>query len=609
MNAPFAQRDIAAATRHAAALRVVPSEPRLLLHRGRAARRGDRALLLAAAATLRRRTAPSASKLTGYTLEEIAARDPAWIGARPRADRQRPHRTDRLRLRPDDRAAGAGAGDRRESAHRQRGLSARCWACRPRLALVNEQAYSARAGRALSRCRLSRDPDGLGQSRRRTIPNGRRRRAICRNARSAPTAAASRCSGPTPSRSRSCSVSRMAISRWTTICAMSRERAGANARALCLYASDAEIFDFRPGRLPHRRKTVAAQRMGADGRGLRRTGRRAPRLRARRAVADACCDAPMPTSRCGWKRAACPVPVKKQRKYNLARWAVTGRDDIAINAACERIYRGMAAAMRTTRTGKNFAICGPATSAPISPRSAGRRYCARLAAMPKQRWSSSSQSRHRLAATGGRLSTDALSSTSKRRAARARSTAAAALPSRRLHFAGMRSHASAACRTATSTTSRCRPTGTPATACSRRRASTRSPTWNGARRAVGTTATATSSLTARIETPKGPIEKTLRFCADEPRGRFRPRPSTGTTGARARCGWAISRCCPTRSTGPRFRLTTHNGGSIRKPFALARTDHRSRRAGVVPGLVARHGFGMTEGWAEIGDGKTGCASR
>src|SRR5690606_22703532 len=41
--------------------------------------------------------------------------------------------------------------------------------------------------------------------------------------------------------------------------------------------------------------------------------------------------------------AACPVPVKKQRKYNLARWAVTGRDNTAINAACQRIYQGMCA--------------------------------------------------------------------------------------------------------------------------------------------------------------------------------------------------------------------------------------------------------------------------
>jgi len=39
----------------------------------------------------------------------------------------------------------------------------------------------------------------------------------------------------------------------------------------------------------------------------------------------------------------CPVPVKKQRKYNLARWAVTGRDNLAINAACQRVYEGMLA--------------------------------------------------------------------------------------------------------------------------------------------------------------------------------------------------------------------------------------------------------------------------
>ena len=37
------------------------------------------------------------------------------------------------------------------------------------------------------------------------------------------------------------------------------------------------------------------------------------------------------------------MPVKKQRKYNLARWAVTGRDNTAINAACQRIYQGMLA--------------------------------------------------------------------------------------------------------------------------------------------------------------------------------------------------------------------------------------------------------------------------
>lgn len=34
-----------------------------------------------------------------------------------------------------------------------------------------------------------------------------------------------------------------------------------------------------------------------------------------------------------------PVPVKKQKKYNLARWAVTGRDDSKLNAACYSSYK------------------------------------------------------------------------------------------------------------------------------------------------------------------------------------------------------------------------------------------------------------------------------
>ncbi|MAE93907.1 MAG: glycoside hydrolase family 57 [Deltaproteobacteria bacterium] len=36
-----------------------------------------------------------------------------------------------------------------------------------------------------------------------------------------------------------------------------------------------------------------------------------------------------------------PCPVKKQLKYNLTRWAVTGRDDLGINSACHRIARAL----------------------------------------------------------------------------------------------------------------------------------------------------------------------------------------------------------------------------------------------------------------------------
>ena len=38
-----------------------------------------------------------------------------------------------------------------------------------------------------------------------------------------------------------------------------------------------------------------------------------------------------------------PVPVKKQDKYNLTRWSVTGRNDLAINTACWRIYEALKA--------------------------------------------------------------------------------------------------------------------------------------------------------------------------------------------------------------------------------------------------------------------------
>jgi hypothetical protein len=33
-----------------------------------------------------------------------------------------------------------------------------------------------------------------------------------------------------------------------------------------------------------------------------------------------------------------PVPVKKQPKYDLARWAITGRDDLGVNTACWRAF-------------------------------------------------------------------------------------------------------------------------------------------------------------------------------------------------------------------------------------------------------------------------------
>jgi len=115
-------------------------------------------------------------------------------------------------------------------------------------------------------------------------------------------------------------------------------RQSVSTRALCLYASDGEVFDFRPGRYRTEESLAESEwaRLGAAFSAL--SGNQAFRLLRPS-------DAFRLTQRTGaplqLESAVCPVPVKKQRKYNLTRWAVTGRDDIGINAACQRIYSAL----------------------------------------------------------------------------------------------------------------------------------------------------------------------------------------------------------------------------------------------------------------------------
>jgi hypothetical protein len=117
------------------------------------------------------------------------------------------------------------------------------------------------------------------------------------------------------------------------------DKRGETSRALCLYASDGEIFDFRPGRYR------TEEKLGSES----EWSRVACAFASAREIPDS--RFVLPSSALSLAReqgqplrletAAYPVPVKKQRKYNLTRWAVTGRDDIAINAACQRIYAAL----------------------------------------------------------------------------------------------------------------------------------------------------------------------------------------------------------------------------------------------------------------------------
>ena len=103
--------------------------------------------------------------------------------------------------------------------------------------------------------------------------------------------------------------------------------------ALCLYCSDAEVFDFRP------------RRYGNEG----SPGGEWSRIRKLlEAVQSETAGLMLPSKVIEefqedgvnlLKLESCwqPIPVKKQDKYNINRWALTGRDDFSLNTRCNRL--------------------------------------------------------------------------------------------------------------------------------------------------------------------------------------------------------------------------------------------------------------------------------
>ena len=113
-------------------------------------------------------------------------------------------------------------------------------------------------------------------------------------------------------------------------------------RAIPLYGNDVEIFDFRPGRFT----TEALMEHDEWGR-IRKLFERLlddprytfiPPSRLLSLLRE-----PGSGNRLGLESPEAPIPVKKQEKYNITRWAVTGRDDIGINAACQRLHDALLA--------------------------------------------------------------------------------------------------------------------------------------------------------------------------------------------------------------------------------------------------------------------------
>ncbi len=406
---------------------------------------------------------PIGIELTGFTLEEIAARDPAWV--------------EKLRtLLADGRAELIGSGyaqmigplvpARVTKANLEIGndVYARLLGVTPRLALVNEQAYSAGlvglyldAGyRALL---MDWDNPGAVHPEWPAETRYRPRRALGADGRSI---------GLVWTNTVAFQKLQALVHRDIEIDAYMdyvRGQQGAERRALCVYASDAEIFDFRPGRYKTEEKIS-----GGEWTRLEEAFAELANEFALVAPSDVLALAPQGEP-LRLETAAMPVPVKKQRKYNLARWAVTGprrhRDQRGLRAHLSRHGR---ARCRRPRRGKSFARCGRATTAPTSRRKRWDALCARLAAMEKT-WSDPLPEPGRAFQRRDRYGTPL----------RDRHTAcdrAAGCPPRAWRWTACVSRAIAPprwadWRTAISTTSHCRPTGTAATACSRRRASTR----------------------------------------------------------------------------------------------------------------------------------------
>jgi hypothetical protein len=288
--------------------------------------------------------------------------------------------------------------------------------------------------------------------------------------------------------------------------------------------------------------------------------------------------------------------VKKQRKYNLSRWAVTGRDDIAINAACERIYRGLPDADHAAW--KELCYLWSSDFRTHITDTRWRAFCARLADA-EQRWSASRTSTAPLTNAASietrhiDIETPMLHATLDRRRG---------LAIRSLQFAGdaaptigglPHGHFDDIALQADWYTGDCvfEAPG---------EAKITDLEWCEA--ALSRQDNGDLVATARIDTPKGPIEKIMRFCASKPRVEFEITFHWQDWG-RGSLRLGHITLLPGAFDWEGLSLTTHNGGKIPETFALAgqNVDHGAPVSFLVS---ASYGIGMTEGWAEIGDTKS-----
>lgn len=115
---------------------------------------------------------------------------------------------------------------------------------------------------------------------------------------------------------------------------------GDETRVFPLYCNDVEIFNFRPGRYETEANLLEDEWLRIEHlfKVLIEDGRFT--FIAPRQVMNLL-NLPGAANSLRLETSGQPVPVKKQIKYNLTRWAITGRNDLAINTCCWRIYKAL----------------------------------------------------------------------------------------------------------------------------------------------------------------------------------------------------------------------------------------------------------------------------
>ncbi len=128
-------------------------------------------------------------------------------------------------------------------------------------------------------------------------------------------------------------------------------------RALSLYGNDVEIFDFRPGRY----MTEASLSEESEWKKIKQLYSELKKDNRMEFISPSkvldLSGSPLANHSLHLESANQPIPVKKQDKYNILRWGVTGRDDLAINTRCWKIFKSLQANLQNSGVSEWKEIC------------------------------------------------------------------------------------------------------------------------------------------------------------------------------------------------------------------------------------------------------------